>query len=261
MTHRIKIGLITSLLISNFAQAEDFLDDARLVTGLSAGYSNFSFPEKLDHDISFPSISIPIAITSKGWQISANLQTTLQDADISEEEDLGSASRDDLDFTLGYQLNRNWTIFAGYKYGKTEMRFNPRDSEEDEEVEVTNDSYRQQGPFLGASYSWRFVKAGSLSISLAYADLNSENIFTANTDEEEEDEEIEEFDDLTGRVEGKTTGLSYAVNWTMPVSDNLLFQTRFKVNDYQQDIAFEGQSFDDIDVDFTSLHVGLAYVF
>ena len=74
-------------------------------------------------------------------------------------------------------------------------------------------------------------------------------------------EEELEFDDLTGRVEGDITGLSYGVAWTMPLSSNLLFQTRLKLNDYQQDIKFEETRFKDIDENFTTLHVGLAYVF
>jgi hypothetical protein len=47
----------------------------------------------------------------------------------------------------------------------------------------------------------------------------------------------------------------------MPLSSNLLFQTRFKINDYQQDIVVDGERFEDIDETFTTLHVGLAYVF
>lgn len=261
MVNGIRLVILLGVLISQIVEAKTFVEDIRLITGVSIGYSNFSFPEKLDHDISFPSINVPIAVTSNGWQLSANFQTTLQDADISEEEDLGNASRDDLDFTLGYQLSKNWTLFAGYKYGKTEMQFSPRDSDEEDQVEISNESYKQQGPFAGFSYSWRFEKAGSLSISLAYAKLNATNIFAANTDEEEDDEEQIEFDDITGRVTGDTNGLSYGINWTMPVSSNLLFQTRFKINDYQQDVTLNDQSFDDIDVDYTSLHVGLAYVF
>jgi len=40
-----------------------------------------------------------------------------------------------------------------------------------------------------------------------------------------------------------------------------LFQTKFKINDYQQDIKFEGNNYKNIDETYTSLMVGLAYVF
>ncbi|MFT4938759.1 MAG: hypothetical protein ACI88A_001788 [Paraglaciecola sp.] len=264
------ISFIHLLFVSQSSFAEGAFDNLRVVTGLSLGYSDFSFPEKLDHNISFPSANIPVALTMGSWQLSLNASTTLADADIAEEEDIGKASRKDFDLTLGYRMSENWSVFSGYKYGKTDMRFIPRDfdeiEEDDEEdalatPEFSNESYSQKGPFIGASYSWKFEKAGSVSLSVAYAYLNATNNFSANTDDEEEEEEPTEFDDLTGQVKGDTKGFSYALSWTMPLSTNLLFQTRFKVNDYQQDIIVDGTRFDDIDETFTSLHVGLAYVF
>ena len=262
------------LFSTQFVRAESKLSDVRLVTGLSLGYSDFSFPEKLDHNISFPSANIPIALTMGNWQLALNASSSLTDADIAEEEDTGKASRKDLDLTLGYRVTKNWSVFTGFKYGKTAMTFVPRDFDEevdpeegvDEEeeadvFEMTKESYLQKGPFIGISYSWQFEKAGNLSLSVAYATLQATNNFSANTDEEEEEEELTEFDDLTGQVKGDTKGFSYGLSWTMPLSSNLLFQTRFKINDYQQDIIVEGERFKDIDETFTSLHVGLAYVF
>lgn len=254
--------ILICLLVSPKVFSQSAFEDARVVTGLSLGYSDFSFPEKLDHDISFPSVSIPIGITVDNWQLSVNTNATLRDADISEEEDIGKASRRDVDITLGYRLNKRWSVFSGYKYGKTKMQFTPRDAEdEDDDIQVTAESYAQEGPFLGASYSWQFEKAGRLSLSVAYAYLNATNNFSANTDEDEGDDEEREFDDLTGQVKGDTKGFSYGVSWTMPLSSNLLFQTRLKINNYQQDINLDGEQFNDIDETFTTLHVGVAYVF
>jgi len=260
------------LLSSQIATAQEGFDNIRVVTGLSFGYSGFSFPEKLDHNISFPSANIPIVLAMDNWQLSLNGNITLADADIAEEEDIGEASRKDLDLILGYRVTKNWSLFAGYKYAKTEMTFIPRDIDKkiDEEngepeeqytVEVIYESYSQKGPFIGASYSWQFEKAGRLSLSMAYASLDATNNFSANTDEEEEADEITEFDGLTGQVKGDTKGFSYGLGWTMPLSSNLLFQTRYKVNDYQQDIVVDGESFKNISETFTTLHVGLAYVF
>ena len=253
---------LACLLVSYTAQSANSFDDVRIVTGVSLGYSDFSFPEKLDHDISFPSINVPIGLTKENWQLSVNLSSTLDDADISEEEDTGKASRQDLDFTLGYRVSKTWSIFTGYKYGKTKMRFAPRDFEEGDDISMlTNEDYSQKGPFLGASYSWIFEKAGRVSLSIAYASLNATNNIAAKTDDEEEEQEEIEFDDLTGQVDGDTKGFSYGISWTMPLSSNLLFQSRFKVNDYQQDIVSNGVRFENIDETFTSLHIGLAYVF
>lgn len=273
------ISCITLLLTPHILIAQEGLGNIRVVTGLSLGNSDFSFPEKLDHDISFPSANIPIALTMGNWQLSLNASSTLTDADIAEEEDIGKASRKDLDLTLGYRMTKNWSLFAGYKYGITEMTFIPRDNDEGigigrdndkahknseqgtVDVGMTHESYSQKGPFIGASYSWQFEKAGGLSVSLAYASLNATNNFSANTDTPEEEDELIEFDDLTGQVLGDTKGFSYGLSWTMPLSSNLLFQTRFKINDYQQDIVVDDKEFDDIDETFTTLSVGLAYVF
>jgi hypothetical protein len=257
------------LLTSHIVNSQEGFENIRVVAGLSLGYSDFSFPEKLDHNISFPSASIPIALAMGNWQLSLNASSTLADADIAEEEDIGKASRKDLDLTLGYRMTKNWSLFGGFKYGKTEMSFIPRDIDEEIDEEdtqqntfaLTSESYLQKGPFIGASYSWKFEKAGSLNVSLAYAFLDATDNFSANTDEEEEEEELTEFDDLTGQVKGDTKGFSYGVSWTMPLSSNLLFQTRFKINAYQQDIVVDGERFEDIDETFTTLHVGLAYVF
>ncbi|GAA0857592.1 hypothetical protein [Aliiglaciecola litoralis] len=256
MNIRNVLPVLVVSLCSPYVDAQD----VRVIAGLSMGYSNFEFAEKLDHNISFASASVPIAFTYQQWQASINLQTSLSDADISEEEDVGQASRKDADFTLGYRVDDNWSVFAGYKYGKTNMQFTPRDDEEESAV-TTQESYAQKGPFVGVSYAWKFEKAGSLALSVAYADLRAINNFVANTDDDDEEIEELEFDDLSGRVTGDTHGFSYAISWTMPLSSQLLFQTRFKINDYQQDIEFNGTAFKDIDETFTSLQVGLAYVF
>ena len=264
------ISCLPLLFASQIVNSQESFDNIRVVTGLSLGYSDFTFPEKLDHNISFPSANIPVALTMGNFQLALNASSTLANADIAEEEDIGEASRKDLDLTLGYRVTKTWSVFAGYKYGKTEMTFIPRDideeideeeGEEQDTLEMTDESYSQKGPFIGASYSWQFEKAGSLSLSVAYASLGATNIFSANTDEEEEADELTEFDDLTGQIKGDTKGFSYGLSWTMPLSSNLLFQTRFKINDYQQDIVVDGKRFKDIDETFTTLHVGLAYVF
>lgn len=257
-----KANLIGAALLAGATavQAQDTRQELRFVTGAALGYTTLEFPAKLDHDLTFVTANLTGAATWRRWNLSLNAAFDVSEADISEEEDLGSAGREDIDLTLGYQLHRNWGLFAGYKRGETTMDFVPREPDDDGNYLRTSESYEQEGPFIGASFAWQFERAGRLSISAAYADLRATNHFAANTDEDEEDE-APEFDDLTGTVKGDTTGFSYTLAWTMPLSSRLLFQTRFKVNDYQQDIRFEGETFDNIDETLSSLHVGLSYVF
>jgi hypothetical protein len=255
-----KSMLLLSLLAggSATAQAHSFFDDVNYIVGASLGYTTYSFPAKLDHDLNFPTANLLLAANKNKWQLSVNAGGSFDDADISEEEDTGKASREDLDITLAYRIDKNWEVFAGYKDGETKLSFVPRDIE-DSDYTKSRESYAGKGPYIGASYAWRFEKAGSLTFSLAYADLDATNTFAANTDEEEIDEEPE-FDDLTGKVKGDTTGFSYGVSWTMPLSKSLLFQAKFKINDYQQDIKFDGVRYKDIDEELNSLTIGLAYI-
>lgn len=242
------------------SRGESFMEDVRIVTGASFGYTEFSFPVKLDHDISFPSGGLTLAATRNRWQLGLNGSFSLQDADVSEEEDIGQASRQDIDLTLGYQIDQNWSAFVGYKSGVTEIEFVSREDVDEGIANPLNERYKQEGPYVGGAWSWQFDKAGRLTVSLAYAMLDATDDFRANTDEPDPEEEFE-FDDLTGRVKGDTNGFSYGLSWTMPLSGNLLFQARLKMNDYQQDITFEGNEFNNIDETFVSLLVGLAYVF
>ena len=257
-----KIALVTfSVFIPiTSVHSADTLKDVNFILGSSLGYSTFSFPEKMDHDISFPSANFTAAASLDNWQISVNTGFTLKDANISEEEDIGKASRSDIDVTLGYNVTPNWALFGGYKTGKTKMSFTSRDSEDEGILDTQNESYSQSGPYFGVGYTHRFERAGSLNFSVAYAMLNATNNFSANTDDPDEDDELE-FDDLTGIVKGKIKGLSYALSWTMPLSGQLLFQTKFKINDYKQNIDYNNLRFENINETITSLHVGLAYVF
>ena len=242
------------------SQGDSFMEDVRIVAGASLGYTDYDFPAKLDHDLGFPTGGLALVATKNRWQLALNGAWSLQDADVSEEEDVGDASREDIDLTLGYQINSNWSAFVGYKTGETNIDYQSREDEDEGGRAILSESYEQDGPYVGGAYTWRFENAGSLTVSLAYAFLDATNEFRANTDDEE-DIEDPEFDDLTGRVTGDTDGFSYGLTWTMPLSGNLLFQTRFKMNDYQQDITFEGNTFDNIDETYYSLMVGLAYVF
>ena len=256
------VAILAALLpLTTQAQDDSFMDDVRLVVGASVGYTDYDFPAKLDHDLGFPTGGLALAATRNRWQLALNGAWSLQDADVSEEEDIGDASREDIDLTLGYQINTNWSAFVGYKTGETKIDYQSREDEDEGIDNILSESYEQDGPYVGGAYTWRFEDAGSLTISLAYAFLNATNTFRANTDDDDEIGEDPEFDDLTGRVTGDTNGFSYGLTWTMPLSGNLLFQTRFKMNDYQQDITFEGNRFDNIDETYYSLMVGLAYVF
>ncbi len=235
--------------------------DLHFVGGMSLGYSNFDFPAKLDHDLSFPVYQINGAVAYKKFYVVINLADSLSDADVSEEEDVGEASRYDRDISLGYQITSGWGVFVGYKTGKTTIDYITRaDLDNGGSVPAREESYEQEGPFIGVSYAKKFSEAGKFSLSLAYADLDATNKFTRDV-EDGDDDEVPEFDDLTGTVKGKSTGLSYGIRWSIPVSGNLLYYASYKVNDYEQDLTVSGKTYDNIDETISYFTTGIVFVY
>jgi hypothetical protein len=219
------------------------------------------FDERLDQEIALTMVNLTLGMAKSNWQLSLNSSSSLGDATISEEEEIGDASRYDLDLTLGYQISKKWIVFSGFKNGATKLHFVPRDAEESDNPEGFREKYAQKGLYFGTSYSISFEKAGRLALSVAYANFDGTNNFQANIDDITEEEEDIEFDDLTGTVKGDVTGFSYGIAWSMPLSSNLIFQSKLKINKYQQEVTFNGQTFKNIDDYYRSLHVGIAYVF
>ncbi len=235
--------------------------DLHFVGGLSLGYSNFDFPAKLDHKLTFPVYQINGAVAYKKFYAVVNLADSLSDADVSEEEDVGDATRYDRDISFGYQLTPGWGVFAGYKTGKTTIDYYTReDLDNGGAASARKESYTQEGPFVGVSYSKKFSSAGKLSLSLAYADLDATNKFTRDV-EGDDDAGALEFDDLTGTVKGKSKGLSYGIRWSIPVSGNLLYYASFKVNDYEQDLTVDGRKFNNIDETISYLTTGIIFIY
>ena len=254
------LALITSLNPISSALAKKSVD-LHLLDGVSLGYSNFEFPVKLDQTLTFAVYQINAAVAYKKFYAVVNLADSLSSADVSEEEDVGSATRYDRDLTLGYQMTDNWGVFVGYKTGETEIDYlNRVELDLGGPVSPREESYLQKGPFIGVSYSKKFSLAGKLSLTLAYADLNATNTFTRDVDPPDPGE-IPEFDDLAGTARGKVRGLSYGIRWSIPVSGNLLYYVSYKINDYQQDLSFGGNQFNDIDQTLSYFTTSVVYVF
>ncbi len=257
------IALITSLSSISGALAGKPVN-LHLLGGASLGYSTYDFPAKLDHLLTFPVYQINGAVAYKKFYAVINLADSLASADVSEEEDVGSATRYDRDLSLGYQMTDNWGVFVGYKTGETAIDYYTReDLDNGGAASARKESYLQEGPFIGVSYTIKFSRAGKLSLSLAYADLDATNTFIQDVedDDDDDDDEDPEFDDLTGTVKGKARGWSYGIRWSIPVSGNLLYHASFKINDYKQDLTVDGIQFNDIDQTISYFTTGIVYVY
>ncbi|MFT5483971.1 MAG: hypothetical protein ACI9GW_002630 [Halieaceae bacterium] len=255
LLHRALYSLVIVILPA--VSMADSDAEIRKFGGLELGWGTFSFEQKIDKKVVFPVANLTAGIAYERFSLALNVSGSMSDADVSEEDFTGTASRRDYDLTAGYQVNSNISIFGGYKDGKTDLDVIGRD---EDEPYVGSEFYKQSGPFIGANFGWNFTDAGKLDVSLAYASLDAKNQFFADGDGADEGEEPE-FDDITGRNSGDSSGYSFNVSWTMPIGGNLLFRTKFKLNSYDQDINVQGAKFNGIEEESAMLLVGVIGVF
>ncbi|MCK5336247.1 MAG: hypothetical protein KAQ67_08790 [Gammaproteobacteria bacterium] len=259
--------LVVSIMVFSASQtfAASSKNTLHKFAGFEMGYGTFSFPEKLDHKLVFPVANLTAGLAYKRFSYILNISGSMTDADVSEEEQFGNASRKDYDFTIGYQINKTISVFAGLKEGKTSVTLINRDP-----LILTgggDEFYKQSGPYIGANVNWATEGAGKLAFTVSYAALNSDSLFLEDGDGPDVGEPLE-FDDAFGRVKGSTNGYSYSLNWTMPIKGSLIFRTRLRINQYKQDIPYTDTKYGYGNVEFkninessTMLLVGITSIF
>jgi hypothetical protein len=241
---------VSALFLAAWASAQDAID---YIGGVAVGYTGLQFDAKLDSEPLFPALILTGSASLQDFYLTLSYADTLGNTTISEEEDVGEASRTDLDLTLGYRFNEQWNVYLGYKDSETDIDFRERDT-----TEVRPEFYKSDGFFVGATYLINLNSAGNLSFNFGYVDLTTDNNFIGDADDEEEP--VEEFDDLTGRQKGEADGWSYGLNWLIPVNDSLLFNTTYKINKYDESIRFDGQTYK-ADQTLSFFNVGILYLF
>ncbi len=258
MRHLYSFCLVTSCALHGTAASAE---PSKLVWvgELNLGYSEYEFKPKIDTSLSFPIYSLSLTGSYERVYVSLSYGGSISDADVSEEEDVGDSDRRDIDITVGYQVTSNFGVFGGWRDGRTQIDFRPRDSAETV-VGPRSETYQSDGLFVGGSYRLTHEQLGSFALSVAYAWLDADNDFVSDG-EGADPGEAPEFDDITGNVGGDTNGFSYAISWTKPLAGQLLYRAQLKFNDYQQDLEFQGQRFDNLDQRFLTMTMGLSYVF
>lgn len=224
--------------------------------GIEVGLGTFSFDQKIDTEIVYPVANLTAGVAYDRYNAVLNYSGSISDADVSEEGEIGTASRQDFDLTFAYQISKVFSTFAGYKRGKTELSVTDRASA----MSLGEQYFKQTGPFIGFNMNWAIVDAGKLALSIAYADLDADNKFASDSDGVEAGESIE-FDDIDSTTKGSSQGFSYSLTWTMPIKGNFIFRTKLKVNSYDQDIQFQGNSFNNIHEQSAMLLVGVTHIF
>ena len=129
--------------------------------------------------------------------------------------------------TLGYQVWEGLRFFSGYQYTELELdskEFNPLAQDADT-------IYIERGFFLGSGYSWDFGEKGTLSLSIAYANLDaklSQN--NVNTTPPPDGFASGEF-----TFDGTSNGLSYGAQWSGPLAENWIYVASLKFQSYTSD--------------------------
>jgi hypothetical protein len=129
------------------------------------------------------------------------------------------AQRQDYDLTLGYNIWNGLSVFGGYKVGETII---------DRSTGAPNNSrdrFREQGPFIGASYGYEFKGIGSLGISLAYANMLGVTRFKVRGG----------TPDTTENYESDIKGLSYGLKWIGNLDKAWSYNIDIRRNDYEMD--------------------------
>lgn len=258
----IAVFLATYLLLLPFVSVGAGEATVHKFAGLEMGYGTFSFDEKLDHKIVFPVANLTAGLAYRRFNFIVNFSGSISDAGVSEEEMTGSASRKDNDVTFGYQLNKVVSVFAGLKEGETRLLLINR---LDTVLGGGQESYEQSGVFVGTNLNWSVEGAGKLGITLAYAALQSDNLFLEDGDEVTAGETLE-IDDIDGPNNGNSSGYSFSLSWSMPMKGNLIFRSRLKLNRYQQDIDYlhsdnQTYHFNNVAESSTMLFVGVTSIF
>ncbi|MDH5649316.1 MAG: hypothetical protein OEY67_06635 [Gammaproteobacteria bacterium] len=150
-------------------------------------------------------------------------------------------NRSDQDFTLGYYIGGGISMFAGYKRGEFEAFV---------EGDSSNPSVRARfvdsGAFAGASYSVSF-EASSLALTLAYADMDGEISVQSNGSQ---------------KTTGDTTGYSFSVTWSKPITDATSFTAGINATRYEFEDSDLGIGLDfGTEQSFDSISLGLLHYF
>lgn len=226
------------------SEPSDNVPPVRFIGGLSWGFTELTFDEKLDADVAFNTLTATGAVSRGKFYSSLAVSGSPATENISEEDEIGTAKRSDIDLTIGYRPDASWSVFGGYRAGSTDIDFTVRDTTINQ-----SEFYRENGLFVGVSYSHSLGRSGNLSVSAAFSHYDTDLSFTAgfegDEEEEEESEEEEpvEFDDLEGRYSGKANGVSIGLGWVVPLEKSLALLAQYKINLYDLDVRVDDSVF------------------
>jgi hypothetical protein len=218
-----RLQLTLVLIVSSLGMAHAAESNVAVVGGLDFGFKKLRLDTGSGGNVfnpSFVTINPSIVLGYRSFYASLSY-----DKSVSADPDIGQGaggtvvsvtdySRTDSTFTLGYRLNQSFSLFAGYTEGANKF--------------VTAvvgggfivTDYTEKGPFAGVAYTKTFGDKGSLGMSIGYAKLDGDLKTDIST--------VGVFPN-----KGDTTGLSYGLSWSGPLTGSLSYRVGLKATQYE----------------------------
>ncbi|QIB65928.1 hypothetical protein [Kineobactrum salinum] len=285
----------TLLAVHQGASADNLMQDVTWVPQIGVQWKTLEFEQGLvndslgfsdsgDFDADLPTLTLAFtAIYGKGYvsfkyedsinDISTNSDVPFTDADTS-------VDRTDYSVTLGYNVWKGANVFVGYMEGETTLEPGPRCPTDVTQAAVCDGSagglslggnlaqdhlllglspyrqnYEEDGWFLGASYAWKIADKGTLSVSLAYADLEAKYVDNYLLGVEGANENF--------IFDGDSDGLSYGVSWSAPLTSRVGYYLDIRRQSYDMRVNESSGNFPGLVVDtdetMTAFSAGLQF--
>jgi len=223
-----------------------------------------------DFDVELPTINASLTAGYRRIFVTAKYEKSLGDTTTEANEvqpttssyylnipgGLTSVDREDMSLTVGYNVISALNIFVGYMKGKTSLKpeigcvFVAPESTCDTNTNPAGlsnlaflhnyfgatsayeQTYEEEGPYIGLSYAWQIAEAGSLSFSAAYAKMDGEyrDNYAAVANED-------------FKYTGDSTGTSYGLTWTAPLGENSNYFIDVRKQKYDMDAEDDNGNF------------------
>jgi hypothetical protein len=180
--------------------------------------------------------------------VSFNNEVSIKDDVQNESTGLVFYSREDTNITFGYGFD-SFSAFAGFRKGETAANDT-----------ASNNAFgtRSDGYYLGVSSSYYFEGKGSLTGSIAIADLDGE----VSLSEPLVDTTAFTVTSPPDTIKGSAIGYSLAIGWQGEVSPDTLYNIDLKINqfDFEDDVVFGGVDLS-YEENFSTFSIGLTHFF
>lgn len=189
-------------------------------------------------DIYYQSSLNETVYSSQEQTLSSNNINALGDVD---------AQHSDWAISLGYRINEQWSVFAGYKSGKTEWDQSFQTNRPAPDSRVVQDGnynleFEQDGPFIGTAYSF-LIGPGALTIKAAYAYLDGTHTADFNSVCRPPNDNCPSAPiPVLQRINlsGNSNAFSFGLSWTQSLADNLGLSIGANYQQYEFDTSGSG---------------------